>query len=287
MAREQLPELPAGNFIIEPVGRDTSACLGMSALHLERRASDAIMLALPADHHIADAAAYRALLEKGVDNLAGATGVVFGIVPLRPDIGYGYVQAQQPASPADAWPVLRFVEKPDAETALRYMQAGNFFWNSGMFLWRNQTLLELFARHMPDTYRGLERLRGLLSEAEPDADEICRVFSGLQRISVDFGILEKCSGLRLLPAAFGWDDIGNWASLERVLQADGCSNIAVGRHAAVESRGCIVYSDTGMVATFGVSDLIVVQAHGKVLVCAKERAAELKRLVSSLGSELV
>lgn len=282
VARQQLPQLPKDNFIVEPVGRDTSACLGFSALHLEQRDPEGIMLALPADHFISDAAAYRNTVRVGLENLEGATGIVFGIKPTRADTGYGYILAEKPAVPADAWPVVRFVEKPDAATAERYLTSGNYFWNSGVFLWKNKILLELIQKHMPETYRGLCALRPLVGKTHA-GDALGGIFAALPRISIDFGIMEKASGFRLVPAQYLWDDIGNWMSLERALPADERGNIALGPHVALESNGCVLYSRDGMVAAFGVSDLVVVQAYGKVLVCSKDKAADLKRLVTALG----
>ena len=281
-ARQQLAQLPPQNFIVEPVGRDTSACLGFCALFLEKLDPEGIMLALPADHYIEDAARFRQTVQKGLESLAGTTAVVFGIKPGWPDTGYGYVQAEKPAVPAKAWPVIRFVEKPDAETALRYLQAGNFFWNSGIFLWENHTLLELFRKHMPDTYEGLVRLRPLLARSDAEAERR-RIYSILPRISVDYGILEKASGLRLVPAEFEWDDVGNWNSLARLLPADESQNVALGHHSMLDASQCITYSDAGVIAVFGVKNLVIVQAHGKTLVCARDRATDLKRLVSALA----
>ncbi len=282
VARGQLPQIPAENFIIEPVSRDTSACLGYCALHLERADPDAAMLALPADHFIGDTAAFRHTIEKGLANLEGASGVIFGITPTRPETGYGYIQAEKPALPSKAWPVIRFVEKPDAERAEQYCRTSGFFWNSGIFLWQNRTLLELFRRHMPGTAEGLDMLRPLLGKSGADAERF-RVFSSLERLSIDFGIMEKTSGLRLVPAVFPWDDIGNWASLERALPADGAGNVSRGPFASLEARGCITYSDAGTVAVFGTTDLVIVQAHGKVLVCPKSRAPDLKKIAAALS----
>ncbi len=280
-AREQLPQIPAEHLIIEPVGRDTSACLGYCALHLEQADPDAVMFALPADHFIAEPTAFRRTIAKGIKSLEGAAGVVFGIVPTRPDTGFGYIQAEKPAVQADAWPVIRFVEKPDFARAAEYCRSGSFFWNSGMFLWKNRTLLELFEKHMPQTWNGLGRLRPLLGRKGAEGERL-RIFSGLERISIDFGIMEKTAGLRLVPAEFPWDDIGNWASLERALPADPAGNVSRGSFSALEAKGCITYSDGGKVTAFGVSDLVIVQARGKVLVCPKSRAGELKKLVATL-----
>jgi mannose-1-phosphate guanylyltransferase len=283
IARQQLAELPSQNFIVEPVGRDTSACLGFCALVLEQRDPEAIMLALPADHYVEDAAKFRRTVHKGLESLAGAAAVVYGIRPGRPETGYGYVQAEKPAVPAHAWPVIRFVEKPDEVTARQYLQAGNFFWNSGIFLWENRTLLELFRKHMPETYEGLRRLRPMLARS-PDDSERRRIYSMLPRISIDYGILEKASGLRLVPVEFEWDDVGNWNALARLLPADESQNVALGRHAMLDSSQCITYSDTGVIAVFGVKNLVIVQAHGKTLVCARDRAADLKKLVGALAA---
>jgi mannose-1-phosphate guanylyltransferase len=284
VAQQQLPQIPTENFIVEPVGRDTSACLGFCAIHIEQRDPDAIMLALPADHFIADPDAYRNTIQTGIENLEGATGVVFGIKPDRPETGYGYILAETPAVRAEVWPVIRFIEKPDAPTAEQYMASGNYFWNSGMFLWRNRVLLELFEKHMPETYAGLGKLRPLIG-GSGNSSKINCIFSALPRISIDYGIMEKISGLRLVPARFVWDDIGSWASLGRALEADPQGNIAQGSHVALDSNGCILYAQSGTIAAFGVSDLVIVQAYGKVLVCSKEKAADLKRLVTALGAK--
>ncbi len=281
IARRQLPCLPPGNFIVEPVGRDTAACLGFCALHIQQRDPEAWMLAVPADHYVSDKVSYRRTIEKGIRSLPGATAVLFGIVPTRPETGYGYLQAEKPAIAAEAWPVIRFVEKPDASLAAAYVQAGTYFWNSGIFLWSNRTFLDLCRKHLPDMFAGLCELQPHLGQ-ESGAAQLASIFSRLQRISVDFGILEKTSGLRLVPAEFGWDDIGNWAALQRALPPDPDGNVANGPCTALESGRCIVYSDSGPVAIFGVSDLVVVQAHGSVLVCDKSRAPDLKRLITAL-----
>jgi mannose-1-phosphate guanylyltransferase len=192
--------------------------------------------------------------------------------------------AEKPVTQASAWPVIRFIEKPDAKSAAHYLIAGNYFWNSGLFLFKNQNLLALFEKHMPDTYEKLSRIRPLLKESG-SGSQIAEIFSSLERISIDFGIMEKTSGLQLVPAAFGWDDIGSWAALERALPSDESGNVAQGPHIALESNGCIVYAQSETIATFGVSDLVIVQAYGKILICSKDKAADLKRLVKALDSQ--
>jgi mannose-1-phosphate guanylyltransferase len=223
-------------------------------------------------------------LAKGIAALPGAAGVVFGILPSRPETGYGYIQTQKPGADFEALPVIRFVEKPDAARAREYMAVGNYYWNSGIFLWQNRTLLDLMREHMPALSRGLDVLRPWIGCAEAQA-ELNRCFAALPRISIDFGVMEKASGLRLVPAEFAWDDIGNWGALARALEHDAGGNVAIGPSLAIETANCVSYSDGGTVALFGVSNLIVVQAQGKVLVCSKEKASDLKRLISKLGTE--
>ncbi len=285
-ARKQLPTIPTANYIVEPLGRDTSACLGFAALHIERLNPDAVMLALPADHYVSDPNGFCLTVRKGLRSLPGADAVVFGIVPTRPDPGYGYIQAEKPSVSADAWPVLRFVEKPDREKAAEYIRSGDFFWNSGIFLWQNRMLLELFRRHMTATHRGLCALRPLLGRSDT-GEEISRIFAELQRISIDYGILEKASGLRLIPAGFAWDDIGTWTALARALPGDAEDNVALGRHVSIETSGCFIYSDAGLVATLGISEMVIVHANGRFLVCPKNRAGDLKRLVSLIPPSMI
>ncbi len=281
IAAKQLPQTPPENFIIEPVGRDTAACLGYCALHIEKRDPDGIMLALPADHYIADTPAYIKTLRRGLEALPSATGVVFGIRPQRPETGYGYIQVQNQAGGLPAWPVIRFVEKPDADRAAQYMKAGNYFWNSGIFLWRNRTLRRLIEEHMPELHRGLEAMRPLIGMGDAEAD-LHRIFAALPRISIDFGVMEKTSGLSLIPAEFTWDDIGNWAALARALEHNSAESLGRGSVVAVDSSGCLAYAESGTIALFGVSDLVVVYAGGKILVCPKSRASELKRLIAAM-----
>jgi len=281
-ARAQLPEIPKDNFLVEPVGRDTSACLGFCSIHLERRDKDAVMLALPADHYIADGNAYLETIQAGLDNLEGSNGVVFGVTPTRPETGYGYILAEKPAGGGKALPVIRFVEKPAAATAERYLSEGGYYWNSGMFLWNNRTLLGLFEKFMPETSVGLNKLRTLIGD-ETAGEEIRNIFSTLPRISIDFGIMEKADGLRLIPAGFGWDDIGSWAALGRALTPDTNGNIIQGSASVLETENCVIYSQSDTIAAFGVSDLVIVQAYGKILVTSRDKAADLKKLVTSLA----
>ena len=280
-AREQLPEIPMENFLVEPLGRDTSACLGFCALHLDRRDKNAVMLALPADHYVADGDAYRETIRTGIDALEGSNGVVFGIMPTRPESGYGYILVKKTTDVCKAWPVARFVEKPDVVTAARYLADGNYYWNSGMFLWNNRTLLGMFEKFMPETFAGLKRLHPIIGD-ETAGDEIKNIFSTLPRISIDFGIMEKMDGLRLVPAGFGWDDIGSWSALGRALTPDANGNIIQGRASVLETENCIIYSQSDTIAAFGVSDLVIVQAYGKILVTARDKAADLKKLITMM-----
>jgi mannose-1-phosphate guanylyltransferase len=243
------------------------------------------MIALPADHFVSNIDGYVKTLQLGIENLQEASGIVFGISPARPETGYGYVLTDASSSVSGALNVIRFVEKPNAEKAAEFLASGDYYWNSGMFLWKNSTLLDLFRQHMPEFYGSMCILRSLLGT--DSGAEINKVFSSLPRISIDFGIMEKTAGLKLVPAQFIWDDIGNWASLERALPADSQGNIAQGSHIALESSRCILYAQSETIAAFGVTDLVIVQAYGQVLVCPKSKTGDLKRLVSALAARIL
>ncbi|MBF8280124.1 MAG: Mannose-1-phosphate guanylyltransferase, partial [candidate division NC10 bacterium] len=188
LVRAQLPELPEGNLLLEPFGRDTAAAVGFASLHLERRDPTAVMAVLPADHHIPNGEAFAAGLRRAFDliELRPTWVVTVGIPPTRPEIGYGYLEAGEPLSDAPgAFCVRRFVEKPDLDTVWKLLQEGNYYWNSGMFVWRGTTIQGLLARHMPGEWAGFRRIR----EAWGVEDVLVREFSAFRKLSVDYGVL--------------------------------------------------------------------------------------------------
>lgn len=303
----QLPELPAGNVILEPFGRDTAPCIGLGAVHIARRDPGATLIVLPADHLIAHEDRFHAAL--GAAAAVAAPGrhlVTLGVPPTRPETGYGYIQIGALLGEVNGRPVRavrRFTEKPALEQAMGFLAAGDHLWNSGMFAWRVSLFRRLLAQHLPGLAAGLERIAAALEGASAAAGPasaayeaaVRREFAAFERISIDCGLLERAGEVVVIPGDFGWDDVGSWAALERVRPKDERGNVIEGPVVAVDSRDCILCAGDGeagpaaaaagpgrLLVTYGVDNLLVVDTPDAVLVADKSRSATLKRVVEEL-----
>lgn len=278
LVREQLPELPAANLLLEPQGRDTAAAIGLASLHLDQRDPEAIMVVLPADHYVPDGEAFVAVLRRAITVLTSYPDwvVMFGIPPTRPETGYGYLQAGEPLpTPSGAFQIRRFLEKPDRQTAERLATDGCHYWNSGIFLWRNAVIQRLLAQHMPEVWSGLCRVR----EAWGMQDTLVREYGSLTKQSVDYGVLERMEGgIAMVRADFGWDDLGAWDALARVLPLDESGNVNVGDVQVLDTTQSVIISDGMRVATVGLSEMIVVASKDGVLICPKDRVQEVRKI---------
>ncbi|HIE13347.1 MAG TPA: mannose-1-phosphate guanylyltransferase [Desulfotomaculum sp.] len=286
LVNEQVPEVPAANVIEEPCGRDTAAAVGLAAAYLAHRDPEGVMAVLPADHYIADTARFRRVLETAVETAqSGEWLVTLGITPTRPETGYGYVQRGEVLRTVGSLAVyraLRFTEKPDGMKARRFLASGKYFWNSGIFIWRVKVIRRLLEEHLPELARGLAQIGGAIG-TEKEADAIASVYPSLPRISIDYGVMERARNVLVLPADFGWDDVGTWPAWARYSgRQDGQGNVIEGAGVLLESSGCVVRASNHVVAALGVRDLVIVEEDGRLLVCAKERAQEIKRLVAAL-----
>ncbi|KUG02833.1 mannose-1-phosphate guanylyltransferase (gdp) [hydrocarbon metagenome] len=285
LVREQLPELPPGNIILEHCGRDTAAAVGLAAAYIQRQDPEGMILVLPADHFIADTEEFHRLLHVAVRSAcSGKYVVTIGIRPTRPETGYGYIQQGEAAEDqefSNVYKTIAFHEKPDLKTAVEYIQHGNYLWNSGMFVWRVDLLLQLIAEYLPDLNRGLAVISEVIG-TEREAEVIREVYEKLPRISIDYGIMEKCQQVLVIPAAFGWDDIGSWTALGRYRESDHRGNILQGRGVFLDTHDCMVYAPQRIVATLGVEGLIIVDNQDSLLVCSKDRAQEIKKVVEAL-----
>jgi mannose-1-phosphate guanylyltransferase len=278
LAREQVPELPDGNLLLEPVGRDTAAAIGLASLHVERIDRDAVLVVLPADHHVQDPDAYATVLRRGVRlvGLRPSWVVIVGIPPTRPETGFGYLEAGEalPELPG-ALRVRGFTEKPDARTAERLLRGGRHYWNGGIVVCRVATIQGLLARFMPAEWEGLCRIRS----AWGDDAVLEREFDGFRRVSIDYGVLERLDDeVAMVPATFAWDDLGSWDALARVLPAREDGNVVLGDVRSLDTSGSVIVSAGRPVATVGVSGMIVVASKDGVLVCPRGRSQEVKRV---------
>lgn len=280
----QLPELSRENILVEPVGRNTAACAGLAAIAVAERDPAGRMALFPADHVIAPAARWRELVLAG-DRLAALEDAVvtFGLTPTRPETGFGYIRVGDPLhvpGVPEAYRVAAFVEKPVLAKALEFVECRRYLWNSGVFVIGARRLLQLFDEHAPQVGSGLRRIL----EAGPRRRKrvLAEVYEALPAVSLDGGVMEKATGLVVLPARVGWSDVGSWSALHEVLPADDRGNVTLGDTVAVDSSGCVLYSSGATIAALGVKDLVVVQTPDAILVCPKDRAQEVRKIVDLL-----
>ncbi len=277
-----LPELSCSKIIAEPSARNTAAALGLSAVHLLHRDPDAIMAAIPSDQHIGDEEEFRRVL-----SLAFATAetedaiVTVGIVPIRPETGYGYLKLGKKHS-EQVSEVAEFVEKPDSETAQRYLDSGEYLWNGGMFITKAARLLSEIERLMPETYKGLKTIADALSEGR--GAEVCaRVYPELPSISIDYGVMEKTSPVLTIAGDFQWNDVGSWSALPDYRDADSDGNVILGTAITHDASNNILVGDPDkMVAVAGISNMVVVQSGDAVLVLPRDRVQDVRALVQAM-----
>lgn len=277
---DQLPELPIENLIVEPTPRDTAPAVLSAALAVQALDPGAVMGVFPADHTIADSAAFAGVLARAVALAAsGELLVTLGIEPTFAATGYGYIERGEPlAGEGGAYRVNRFTEKPDAEQAARFLASGRYSWNSGMFVWSVRAILAAYARHAPQMHAALSAVWGQRARLR-------EVFPDLEKISIDYAILERAQNVAVIPAEFGWDDLGDWNALERLMKAEG-ANVAVGQHLGLDTDGAILYTEGGndLIVTIGLEDVVVVRTAEVTLVVRKDRTQDIKKIVAELKS---
>jgi mannose-1-phosphate guanylyltransferase len=285
--REACPDLPPGNIIAEPAGRDTAAATGLAMLLVKQRDPNATFAMLPADHVIHDVAEYRKLLGVAFEAAESADVLVtLGIKQTAPETGFGYIQQGgiwKTISERQIMTVKRFIEKPDLATAQTYHASGDYFWNAGMFVWRVPVIEAAFRAHAPELYAGLERLEAVAKANRNWDAALAEGYPALPKTSVDYALMEKSTNVVVVPATFDWDDVGAWPAIAKHFVPDSDGNVLRGQ-AMVESgtHNIVVSTDGHLVGVIGVSDLIVVHTPGATLVCPKSRAQEIKVLLERL-----
>lgn len=279
---EHLPELPVENLLTEPVARDTAAAVLYAALKIAQLDPQGLMGVFHSDHRVDRPEVFAQVVGRAA-RLAAEQDVLvtLGIEATYPSIAYGYIErgerADDGTAPAfPAYTVARFAEKPDAERAREFLATGRYSWNSGMFIWKVQVILDAYRRHQPQLYAAL-------SGAVGRRGGVRAAYPTLQKISIDYAILEKADNVVVIPAEFGWDDLGDWNALERLLRGQG-ENVAVGRHIGIDTGGAILYTTDGddLIATIGLEDVVVVRTNEVTLVVHKDRTQDIKKLVQQL-----
>jgi mannose-1-phosphate guanylyltransferase len=281
----QVPQLPGGNFIVEPVQRGTASAIGLAAIYLRRRDPDATMAVLTSDHYIADREAFQRVLRAACQVAQQGCLVTLGIRPTFASTGYGYIERGEPLAEADgltAYRVEAFREKPDAATAEEFMANGRHTWNSGMFIWRVDRILAEMKRQMPRFYDQLMQLDAAMG-TDRESLVLSYVWPRVAAQTIDYGIMEGADDVAVIPAEMGWSDIGSWATLLDILPGDENGNVIIDAdHIGVDTTETLVYGNNRMVATIGVSCLVVVDTDDVLLICPHDRAQDVKKIVEQL-----
>jgi mannose-1-phosphate guanylyltransferase len=290
--RKQLPGPARKRVLTEPVGRNTAAAIGLAAIHVRHAANgDAVMAELPADHYIAQPDRFRSIMTAAI-HLAGdsAQMVVLGIPPTRPETGYGYIERMGEAMDAEGFPVFavrRFTEKPELAAAKEYVATGLYQWNAGMFFWRVSTYLEALKSYLPKTHQQLESLATHIGKRSYEAN-LKKVYPKLENISVDYAIMEPATRetgdarVVVIPAEIGWSDIGSWSAVYELLAKHAGENILDGPGQSLDAEGNFLWSPGKFVAAIGVRGLVVVDTPDALLICPRDRAQDVGKIVKAL-----
>ncbi|MFI5056574.1 MAG: mannose-1-phosphate guanylyltransferase [Candidatus Acidiferrales bacterium] len=290
--RKQLPAAARKHVLSEPIGRNTAAAIALAAIHVRNAAGgDALLAVLPADHYIAQPQRYLEIVRAALD-VAREPGhmVVFGIPPTRPETGFGYIERMGENLRATGSPVFavrRFTEKPELQLAKEYVASGNYHWNAGMFFWRVSTFLENLQRHLPKTHAALESLANHIGKRSYERKSRA-IYPKLENISVDYAILERATRAEgpprvfEIPAEIGWSDIGSWATVYELLAKQHGANILSGEGHAIDAEGNFFWSPSKFVAAIGVRDLVVVETPDALLICPRDRAQDVAKIVKWL-----
>ena len=284
---QQLPDIPAQNILIEPEGKNTAACIGLAALHIQKRIPDDVMIVLPSDHAIADAQKYLTILKAAATAAARQNALItIGIKPTSIQTGFGYLEQDLPGRSIGGEKMFRVKsirEKPDYETAKRLVEQGTFFWNSGMFIWKTSVILHEIERWLPDLHKGLMDIQSSLGSPQ-EKKTVSRVYKSLSSVSIDYGVMEKATHVFMFTGDFGWNDVGSWDAVWDISDKDPHGNVHAGSSRVIfeDTRDSLVYSPHKLVATVGVKDLVIVETKDALLICQKGRSQDVKKIVEHL-----
>lgn len=285
--RRQLPGLPADHIVGEPCGRDTAPCIGLGAALVAREDPDAVILVTPADHIIEPAQEFRRAVHVA-EQMAlehPEAIVTFGIVPTYPATGYGYIRRGSQVAQRQGigvHQVARFREKPPLELAEQFFSSGEYYWNSGIFVWKAATILRALEEHVPAMHDGLRRIADAWG-TERRGEVLEREYPTLEKVSIDIAVMERHKEVLVVQAPYRWDDVGSWLAVERLHPQDGQGNTVLGTHAGLETKNCVVVGEPGrLITTIGVSDLLIIQDGDCTLVAHRSQEGTVKQLVEEL-----
>ena len=281
LVKEQLPELPDRNIIVEPEGRNTAPCIALSAMVIDRYYKNSNMVVLPSDHLINDEEEFRNTL-LAADSFIREKDeaiVTLGMNPTRPEVGYGYIKYSNEVLKSNDFRVIKvdaFVEKPNLDTAKKYLREGNYLWNGGMFIWSINNIINQIKMYSPNTYNSLINIMEVREDKLQET--INSNYENTEATSIDYAVLEKSKDVYVIPSNFGWDDVGSWEALDRYREKDELGNVLVGESKVVKANNNLVISSSNKVVVEGLSDIYVIENDGKVLVGHKSNVANIKEL---------
>ncbi|MBI5967216.1 MAG: mannose-1-phosphate guanylyltransferase [Deltaproteobacteria bacterium] len=290
--QREAPQIPQSNLLLEPLGKNTAPCLCLAALYIQKLNPEAIMVVLPADHFIADRRGFLRTLKAAVGFTAKRNFLMtLGIPPTEPETGYGYIQKGETLGKVKGISVFKakaFREKPTRAKARAYLRTGKYLWNSGMFIWKVGVFLAALEKYLPQLYEEMRPLQNHLGTARGEK-LLEKVYARCQPVSVDYGIMEKAENVALIEAQFHWDDVGSWAALCKILPKDEKGNALVagkqaklGKILAIDSAGCLIRGEEKLIAVIGMKGTVVVEAGNAFLVCPRDRAQDIRRVIEEL-----
>jgi len=287
LIRELIPEFRADRFIIEPLGRNTAPAIGLAAVHLHKQDKDAVMIVLPADHRITNLEQFHYCLHSAVEVVHDSELLAtIGIEPTRPETGYGYIQMDTSGIRLrdNVYPVKTFAEKPNLGTARLFLQSGEFLWNSGMFVWRADSILKQIVAHLPLWGAAFKEIEAAVGTPQ-EQDVTRRKFEAGKGISIDYGVMEKAPRVAVVRGTFDWNDVGSWDEVWRLMAHDEHGNAARGDVVLAHTQNTCVLAGTKLIAAVGVSNLIIVETEDALMICPLDRSQEVKDLVEALKAQ--
>jgi mannose-1-phosphate guanylyltransferase len=280
-AAKLLKGLPKENVLVEPEARNTAPAIALACAHVAARNPQGVMVVMPSDQHVADPLAFRLALKSAIDVARSGQIVTLGIKPTRPETGYGYIQLGAPLQPPAAR-VHRFVEKPDLETAQRYLATGDYLWNAGIFVFRVDVMLAAFAELMPDLAKALDGLRPAIGKKKKYAAALEKYFPKMPATSIDYGVAEKASNIAVVRADCGWSDVGSFSALPELRPLDAHGNVVEGNAFVIDSMRSVVIAGKRPLAVVGMKDVVVIDAGDAMLVLPKDKAQDVRKVVEAL-----
>jgi mannose-1-phosphate guanylyltransferase len=282
LINQQVPGIPRQNIVEEPSGKNTAPCIGLAAMHMRKLDPDAVMASLHADHFIEDEEGFRQALLVAEEVAREGYLVTLGVTPNKPETGYGYIQRGLEIGQYNAhsvYEVAQFLEKPDLATAEKFVASGEYYWNSGIFIWQLSTLLEAFGNYMPEFYEQLDQMGQALNAGEA----IDTIWRGIKPESIDVGVMERAKKVAVVPFDVGWNDVGSWAAIHEINQTDENNNVVLKtEHIGIDTKGSLIQGNGRLIATIGLENMVIVDTDDALLVCAKDKVQDIKKIVGWL-----